>query len=190
MWVINTVSNFHVDKETKYRKFRVLLDKNFKTKFTEQLIQFAMHKAPQKLAIVLEEDSELFKKFFIGNKKRIPQWFSFTFRYDSRNIAKVCSGKNEHGAFALEQYLFANRDTIWEKLPWQGKRGVTPVVAIQKKNLLMELDLVKTLELLCFEKPPDRLGFWESEVFKVCLYLIILTKLAIATIWRVLSTRL
>lgn len=80
------------------------------------------------------------------------------------------SGKNELGALALEQYLFLHRDSLWEKLHWTGKRPVPPCVAIQKKNLLMELDLLRTIKFLATEKPHDRASFWESDYFKECLH--------------------
>ena len=44
------------------------------------------------------------------------QWFShFNF-----------AGVPKFGALAMEHYLFANRDTLWEKLKWTGKRANPP----------------------------------------------------------------
>jgi hypothetical protein len=68
------------------------------------------------------------------------------------------------------------RDEIWENLRWQGnksdhlrltsvgRRDVPPCIAIQKKNLLMELDTVRTLEMLSQDR--SRESFWESDFFK------------------------
>lgn len=80
---------------------------------------------------------KLFQRFFRDDDERAAKWFQH-FKF---------SGENEYGAVALERYLFDARNDLWEKLRWNGKRDVTPCVAVQKKNLLMELDVLYLLNL-------------------------------------------
>lgn len=56
---------------------------------------------------------------------------------------------------ALEQYLFFHRDKIWAKLKWTGKRNIPPVIAIYRKSLLLELDLLHAL--LVVSQDPERI---------------------------------
>ncbi len=111
MWLTNTISNIdNIPTSTKIQRFTHLIEKNLKSKFTEQLILFALNKFPSHFAPIFQDKSELFEEFFLSDAKRITKWFSFKF-----------SGKNEHGALALEQYLFFKRDSMWETLKWHGR---------------------------------------------------------------------
>jgi hypothetical protein len=130
----------------------------YESRFTEQLILFALVKTPSTFAPIIQERSSIFRDFFSFDVHRISAWFSFKF-----------SGKNEFGALALEQYLFMYRDAVWPSLSWQGRRDVPPCIAIQKRNMLLELDLVKTINQLAEEEPLDRPNFFESDFFKQSL---------------------
>lgn len=99
--------------------------------YIQQLLLFVCHNQKKEVAGILRNNADLFRDFFLSDDSKLVNWFSFRF-----------SGKNEHGGLALEQWLFYYRDVVWDKLRWTGKRSVPPVIAIQKKNMLLELDLV------------------------------------------------
>ncbi len=49
------------------------------------------------------------------------------------------------------------------------RRDVPPCIAIQKKNLLLELDLVDTLQQVSKVDPTDSQNFWCCDYFKESL---------------------
>lgn len=184
LWLIKAIAGLKVDEKTKSRKFLQALEGNPNSLFVKQMILFACQRKPQEVAELFQKRRLLFlRDFFLARPALIPRWFGFQF-----------SGRNEHGALALEKFLFTYRDSVWGQVHWRGKRSVPPPVAIQKKNLLMEIDVVKTLYALVdlpalkpqaprdygedsdeesnrIAPPPPQpqKTFWESDFFKESL---------------------
>ena len=57
--------------------------------------------------------------------------FSFILQYNNFStsdfeIFTKFSGRNEHGALALEQYLFQHRSQLWHHLVWTGNTPEFP----------------------------------------------------------------
>eukprot|EP01087_Luapelamoeba_hula_P021322 TRINITY_DN7427_c0_g1_i1.p1 TRINITY_DN7427_c0_g1~~TRINITY_DN7427_c0_g1_i1.p1 ORF type:complete len:489 (-),score=38.77 TRINITY_DN7427_c0_g1_i1:212-1678(-) len=84
-------------------------------------------------------------------RHRINAWFDH-FSYDGSPFGL--------GAQALEHYLLAERDKLWQYLSWQD-RSVSPIVCAQNRARFTELDVVGTVEMLLREEP----HFFESALF-------------------------
>lgn len=146
LWLIKSISSLQVKEETKLRKFMKPFYKmtensrKWKTsekdysRYIQQTLVFICQNHPTEVATLLANHHSQLREFFTSDESRMLKWFSFEF-----------SGKNERGGLALEQWLFFNREAVWDKLRWTGKRNVPPVIAIQKKNMLLELDLIHLL---------------------------------------------
>src|SRR5690625_3180889 len=64
--------------------------------------------------------------------------------------------------YSIEEiYLSFAKSSYFQNLVWNGKRGHPPVVAVQKKHLLMQLDIEKTMENMFEEEP-----YWYSDHLK------------------------
>ncbi|PRP78166.1 hypothetical protein PROFUN_11296 [Planoprotostelium fungivorum] len=103
------------------------------------------------------DQSDVLKDFFLGtdeaesqgkerpktfgdnttSRDRIGSWFRFSF-----------DGINSAGALALEQFLFYHRDHLWNRIRWESKRPIPPPVAIQRKGVMSEMNVWKTLRNL------------------------------------------
>lgn len=109
-----------------------------------------------------KESGNVLCEFFFKKPNKLVEWFQFDL-----------NGKNTKGALALEQYLFQNRDKVWNKIQWQGRRTYPPPVVIQKKALLFEIDVLGTLDSLTRDteqlnnvEENDNSGwFWSSTFF-------------------------
>lgn len=66
-----------------------------------------------------------------------------------------------HGAKALSQYAFLNRDICWEELEWKGKHGQSPAMVATKPHYFLDLDVQRTVENF-LEYVPQ---FWSSNEF-------------------------
>ena len=189
MWIIQTISKLPVLDSVKAKKFLQLIESILtleddekderksksegshvdgfnKTSFAALLIHSVCKQNPKQVASIftsnrgIKEFCAIFERFFFENSTKMNEFFRFTF-----------DGNNKAGALALEQFLFQNREKIWHKIKWSGRRAYSPPVVIQKKNLLMEIDVYETLKMLSDENVVDNHAntFWKSDYFRDAL---------------------
>jgi hypothetical protein len=141
-WLLETLGSIPVKERDKVRFLHH--SRKIPAVLSQTLMLLAMSD-PSSLGHLLRHEGLLLKKFFFDNPGKIPAWFQFRF-----------SEENQHGAQALERYLFDNRDTAWDSLVWRT-RGHPPVVVVHRKNLLMEIDVEKTMRHFLYQE-----DFWRS----------------------------
>eukprot|EP00026_Physarum_polycephalum_P008469 Phypoly_transcript_08556.p1 GENE.Phypoly_transcript_08556~~Phypoly_transcript_08556.p1 ORF type:complete len:467 (+),score=88.69 Phypoly_transcript_08556:94-1494(+) len=156
MWLVDTIANLDDSGDIHARLEETANNKieGYEKEFIHQVLLLACHAQPKEVAKVLMYDGRIFQRFFRNDDDRAVKWFQH-FKF---------SGENEYGALALERYLFDSRDELWEKLQWNGKQNVTPCVAVQKRNLLLELDVQHAVDMLVHED-----DFWTSRYFQESL---------------------
>ncbi|KAF2077552.1 hypothetical protein CYY_001170 [Polysphondylium violaceum] len=76
-------------------------------------------------------------EYFYNDAERVKRWFGH-FALREKDI--------KFGSKALESFLFNNRENSWDRCcKWVGGQSYPPCVVVQKKELFMQLDIVKTI---------------------------------------------
>lgn len=114
VWLVNTIASLEVTDRTKQRKFLHAMESNTRNEFCAQLLLSITTSMPKEVAKLFMDKGDVFRRYFEHdikehNGRATSRWFAFKF-----------NGKNEHGAMALEQYIFYYRDLLWQKLKWTG----------------------------------------------------------------------
>jgi hypothetical protein len=158
LWLTSDISLLSVAEDLKFARYQEVLFKKMKvedssnTKFIEQALLLCCQRLPTQVAKIFKHKGSIFRRFFEEDKSRIRNWFNH-FKF---------SGDHQYGAVGLEKYLFDFRDEYWSKLRWIGRRDVPPCVAVHKRNLFLELDVLAVVEMLADED--DK--FWYSTQFQ------------------------
>eukprot|EP00727_Mastigamoeba_balamuthi_P011008 m51a1_g653 hypothetical protein (972) ;mRNA; f:207934-218195 len=152
-WLLWTLAALSVPASSRRRVF-LSLALSRRNEFSRQLLCLACQGSPRAVARALSRDAELFRRFFRGNDERVKHWFAhFSF-----------AGQPRYGSLALEHYLLAHREQLWERISWTGRKR-TPGLAAQKRFLMMEIDVYETVGgMLCEDS-----AFWRSEQFRESL---------------------
>ncbi|XP_057419637.1 uncharacterized protein LOC130713839 isoform X2 [Lotus japonicus] len=148
MWLCKTVAGLKCVAPRHQRELFVDLLKTRRKKqsLASQLLHLMFDKSPQKLGSVLARRTRVLEDFFIGNPKRVSQWFLYV---------GLEQGK---GLRALSQFAFKNRDICWEELEWKGKHGQSPAMVATKPHYFLDLDIQRTVENFLENVPL----FWSS----------------------------
>ncbi|KAM9968035.1 hypothetical protein ACTFIW_002466 [Dictyostelium discoideum] len=109
-------------------------------------------------------ESNWFIDFFNNNENRIKDWFDhfLNFNSNSNSNSENNNNNNRYGSLALERFILSDRYDCWSLLYWSTSRSHPPCVVIQKKELLSQLDIVKTIHSIIDKKPE----FFETQHFK------------------------
>ncbi|EGC32885.1 hypothetical protein DICPUDRAFT_98743 [Dictyostelium purpureum] len=164
-------------------KSSIILESNNKTIFDDSYSKNSnnSNKTPtQKVKSPIDEESfkklmqnidisKWFIEFFESDKNRITSWFdnfgvgsgkaSSSIHSENTPISETIS--NKYGSLALEKYILAKRDSCWDLLQWNGDIDHAPCVIIQKKELLKQLNVVKTVQSIIDKQP----SFFNSNQF-------------------------
>lgn len=157
MFFASTLSsweNISVDSRMRLKTF---LFADPRSRFSQKLMQLVCLRKPAEVAQLLSSDDRLFRRFFRDDTttNRAKAWFAhFNF-----------PGPFEKGALALERYAMTHRDQVWNRLVWLYSTAPSPVVIAHQKIRFLELDVVRTVQMLVDEEP----SFWSSEFFRESL---------------------
>lgn len=158
LWLTADIGALNVNDSMKFSRFNEALankmDVNDDTNknFIDQVLLLCCQKLPQYVARIFKYRASVLRRFFEDDTMRVRKWFNH-FKF---------SGNNLFGAVGLEKYLFEHREEYWSRLRWIGKRDVPPCVAVHKKNLFLELDVVTAVQMLA----DDDDKFWSSPQFQ------------------------
>ncbi|EGG17719.1 hypothetical protein DFA_08717 [Cavenderia fasciculata] len=133
-------------------------------KFIKQVLLDTCENESKEISKVLDryifssDAARWFQNFFYKHPNRIKLYFQH-FHYD---------GKNLHGALALERFIFCERDNVWDLLKWSGARPVTPIIAAQHREQLLNLDVVATINnFIDYQDREPKIGiFWRDYIYK------------------------
>jgi len=101
------------------------------------VLAFMAKEQPHFLGRLVKDDTTLLLRFF-RRTDMARQWFNRFEKCAKHGI------RTKGGAEALRHYLFANRETEWDKIVWEGDTHYAPPSVAARPQLLTQMDAVRT----------------------------------------------